>query len=439
MKSTQMIEMNRKSSILDRRWGAALGVVLAGCGGGDETRLILPETHVAPVDAASVENAGDALGGERRASPSPLYAIPTQVYGPDFASSTSFVPLVQALDVARIELDQAREWDGRASVLTLGEWLFVASSSEPVIHRFEVEADGSLVEAGSLSFADYGVPAFFSIDPWGNIPISSTKAYVFNGSDGGHVIWNPTTFEIVGEIPGPDVIRPGWNLESIGVVRGNRLFRIFTYLDYDAWSFDANTQVLAVYDVESDELVELIEDARCPLLYNRPFEDEQGTLYFSGWVWTPTETLVHGAPKNCALRILKGETKFDEDWQLTYADDITEGREAGILRYLGNGQALLDVFHHERVTLTDETNSQELANSANWRLWKIDLEQRTGAPVAGLDFKPGGYQDVQVGGRTFLMVPNDAYSETTAYEVANGEAVVGFNVQGYSYHMAQLR
>lgn len=413
----------------------ALGVsliALLGCT--DEVRVI-----TAASETGALEGRGGAPDADLDPPLGALYAVPTQIYGPDFATSTSFVPLVPSLDVERIGLEQAREWDGRASVLAIGEWLFVASSSAPVIRRFEVTADGTLSEAGSLSFANYGVPEFFSIDPWGNIPISPTKAYVFNGSDGGHVIWNPTTLDIIGEIPGPGVVRAGWDLESVGIVRGNRLFRTFTYLDYDAWQFDASRQMLAVYDVENDALLELVEDARCPLLYSRPFIDENDALYFSGWVWTPTETLVHGAPKNCALRILDGETRFDPDWQLTYADDLTEGREAGILRYLGGGRALLDVFHHERVTITAESDSRELANTANWRLWSVDLEARTGAPVEGLDFKAGGYQDVQVGGRTFLMVPNDDYSETTGYEVVDGQAVPGFRVQGSSYHMVQLR
>jgi hypothetical protein len=200
-------------------------------------------------ETGALEGTGGAPGVELDPPLGALYAVPTEVYGPDFASSTSFVPLVPSLDVERVGLDQAREWDGRASVLGIDKWLFIASSSAPVIRRFEVLADGTLSEAGSLSFANYGVPEFFSIDPWGNIPISPTKAYVFNGSDGSHVIWNPTTLEIIGEIPGPDVVRAGWDLESIGVVRGNRLFRTFSYLDYDAWQFDASTQRLAVYDV----------------------------------------------------------------------------------------------------------------------------------------------------------------------------------------------
>jgi hypothetical protein len=125
--------------------------------------------------------------------------------------------------------------------------------------------------------------------------------------------------------------------------------------------------------------------------------------------------------------------------QLDFADEVTGGREAGMLRYLGNGKALLDVFHHERVEIDDDTDAQELANTANWRLWTVDLSDFSGGPLEAFDFKAGGYTDVQVDGRTFLMVPNGDYSETTAYEIADGEAIEGFKIQGSSYQMLRVR
>ncbi len=390
-------------------------------------------------DSTSFTNTMPLAPGPGGAEPQSLYAVPTEVYGADFASSTSFVPIVPSLDVERIDLDQAREKDGRASVMAIDSHVFIASSSAPVIERYEIQPDGALLEAGRLSFANYGLPEFFSIDAWGSITISPTKAYVFNRGNGSHVVWNPSTLEIIGEIEGPDLLRDGWDLESVAVVRGSRLFRIFSYLDYDTWRFDSSTQYLAVYDVENDRLSNLVQDSRCPLLYSRPFIDEANDIYFSGWVWTAAETLMNGAPKNCALRVRAGEESFDPDWQLTYSDDVTEGREAGILRYLGGGRALLDVFHHERTSMDGEISTEELSNTPNWRLWGVDLEARTGAPLEGLDFKAGGYQDVTVGERAFLMVPNDDYSETTAYEVGGGQATAGFKIRGSSYHMVELR
>lgn len=366
------------------------------------------------------------------------FVVPSEVYSPDFSTSTSYVPLVSSLDVSRIKLDDAKELDGRASVTAIGKWLYIASSGEPVVNRYTVNANGSLKAAGSLNFSNFGVPQYFSIDAWGAVFVSPEKSFIFNGTDGSHIVWNPTTMKITGEIPGPDITVSGYNLESIAVVRGNRMYRIFTALNYDTWEFLTEPQYLAVYDLETDTLIDLVEETRCPQLYSRPFVDERGDIYFSGWVWTPGLALTSDYPKSCALRVKAGEDTFDPKWKLDFGKDITDGREAGILRYVGDGQALLDVFHDERADIDDKTDPQELSNSANWRLWSVNLEEKSGAPVEGLGFKAGGYQDVQVGDRTFLMVPNETYSETTAYEIVDGKAVKGFKIQGSSYHMVQL-
>lgn len=369
----------------------------------------------------------------------PFYALPTQIYSADFSTSTSFVPLVPSLDVDRISLDAAREVDGRASVDTVGDWLFIASSGEPTLRRYEVGEDGSLAEAGSLSFLDYAIP-YLSIDAWSNEMISSTKAYMLNGSDGSHIIWNPTTMEIEGEIPAPGIVQEGYQIESSpSVVRGNRMYKVFTLINYETWEFLTTPMYLAIYDTETDELVNLVQETRCPQLYSRPFMDENNDIYFSGFVWTVGETLVNDYPKSCALRVLDGADTFDPSWVLTYADDVTDGREAGVLRYLGNGQALLDVFHDEEATIGPAASSAEVASMPHWRVWSIDLEAKAGAPVDGLGFKAPGYSDEAVDGRTLLLMPNDTYSETTAYDLVDGAVVEAFEIQGFSYHLVRVR
>lgn len=412
---------------------------LIGCGGEDDSPGSSDNgrngTSTPGSAGAGGTDGGDLTGGASES----WFAVPSEVYAADFSSSASYVPLVPSLDVRRIGLGDAKELDGRASAAKVGKWLFLASSSEPVVTRYTVDEDGALTEAGRLNFSNYGVPEFFAIDAWGAVFVNAEKAYIFNGSDGGHVIWNPTTMRITGEIPAPGIVQKGYNLESVAVIRGNRMYRIFTFLNYETWEFLAEPQYLAVYDVEQDELVELVEEARCPQLYNRPFIDEHDDIYFSGWVWTPGLTLTGDYPKSCALRVKAGEDVFDANWQLDFADELTGGREAGMLRYLGDGKALLDVFHDERVDIDGGTDAQELANTPNWRLWTVDLETLSGAPMEAFDFKAGGYTDVQVDGRTFLMVPNENYSETTAYEVVEGEAIQRFEIEGSSYQMVRVR
>jgi len=50
-----------------------------------------------------------------------LYAVPSEVYGVDFNTSTSYVPLVPSLDVASISIKDAREIEGRATVARVGK------------------------------------------------------------------------------------------------------------------------------------------------------------------------------------------------------------------------------------------------------------------------------------------------------------------------------
>lgn len=357
------------------------------------------------------------------------FVVSTQIYGD---VTTSYLPVVSSLDVDEISLEDAKEVDGRSSIAQVGKWLYVAASSEPVVTRYTIGEDGSLDEDGRLNFANYGVPEFFAINAWGAVFVNEEKAYIFNGSDGSHVIWNPTTMQITGEIAGPGIVKEGYDMESVAVVRGDRMYRLFTFLNYDTWEFLPEPQYLAVYDVQSDELLDLEEETRCVQLYALPSVDENDDIYFSGHVWTPGLALTSDYPRSCSLRVKAGEDDFDDEWQLDFAE-VTDGREAATLRYIGDGKALLDVFHDERTEITEDTDPYELVSTANWRLWLVDLEDKSGAPIESVGFKGAGLTDVKVGNRTYLMLPNADWSETTAWELVGNDVVERFKIQGNTY------
>src|SRR5690349_18491114 len=122
-------------------WAACSCALLAvACGGEDATSV---------GGEASVVN--EALPGAGAVGP--FYAIATEVYGADFSTSTSFIRLVPSLDVAEIDLASAREYNGRATVGTVGKWLFIMDGEQPIVERFTVGTDGSLTLDGELSFA----------------------------------------------------------------------------------------------------------------------------------------------------------------------------------------------------------------------------------------------------------------------------------------------
>jgi hypothetical protein len=404
-----------------------LGTLATGCdeGGAGDVRA----------DAGAGGDTGvPEAGGE---APSPVYAVATEVYSPDFSSSVSYVTMLPSLDVAQVDLGQAREYSGRATIGTINGWLFVADAQK-VITRFSLAADGTLVEDGKLSFAGREIE-YATVDAWGNTFISPTKAYLFNPSDGGHIIWNPSTMEIVGDIATPGLVREQLSLQnSPGIVRGKRLYHMYSWADFKAHTFSTQPQQLAIYDVESDKLVEMVTETRCPSMYGRPFMDEQQTIYFTNFIWNVGETLVKGGPKSCGLRLPAGTDKIDPQWSFSYAA-VTGGREAAGLSYLGGGRALLEVFHQERTAIDAMTDPSELATSTNWRLWTVDLARLTGAPVEDLDFEAGGYTKIDLAGRSLLLLSGEDYANTKVYEVKEGRAVPLFDIRGSSYLIAKVR
>jgi hypothetical protein len=160
--------------------------------------------------------------------------------------------------------------------------------------------------------------------------IDENKAYLLDTREGTTIIWNPSTLEIIGDIPGPSELhREGWSLETTpGVVRDGLLFRTFDWANYDEASYVPDF-LLAIYDVETDELLEMVEETRCPVPGNLVHQDEAGTIYFSNWVWPVAGALMREAASPCVLRINPGERRFDPSWTLDYAD-VTGGREGAM-------------------------------------------------------------------------------------------------------------
>lgn len=366
----------------------------------------------------------------------PRFVIANEVYNAD--DTTSYIHLLESLDGAMPDKSRAIEIaGGRATIATIGGWVFVAPPDRPSILRYAVDEDGQLQPDGEVSFAAYGFTSLY-IDPWGNTFISPTKAYLHSSTDGTSIVWNPTAMEIVREIPpSQNLVRGTTSLNgSPAAVRGNRLFRTIFWTNWDAWE-TSTEQYLAVYDINEDRMIALVPETRCPGLSNWIDKDEAGNLYFSNWIWNVSETLVRNAPKSCAVRIPPTSDQFDPAWSLPYAA-LTQGREAAMYSYVGNGRGLLNVFHGERTTYDSNSDPSELASTPNWRLWSVDAANQTGAPVEGLDFMSGGASTFHIDNRAFVFLPGPLYQFTRAYEITATTATPVFEIPGWSYQLYAL-
>jgi hypothetical protein len=369
----------------------------------------------------------------------PLYAIMYEVY--DDSGSTSYLSLLDSLERDQIDLDAAIEYGrGRAFIQSYGGWLFVGDAETPTVNRYSLDEGGQLHFDGEIGFSNYGLRKG-SFDSWNVTFINPNKAYLFDFVEGTTIIWNPTTLEIIGDIPAHEEFhREGWSLEGTpGVVRDGLLFRTFDWANYDEAAYSTDI-LLGVYDVETDELVKLESETRCPVPGNLVHQDETGNIYFSNWVWPVAGSIMRGAPDSCVLRINAGETSFDPEWALSY-QDVTDGRHRAMFTYLSNGQALVSAFHAERTSFDQTTDPWLYVGSNNWRIWDVDLENMTGAPVEGLGFHGGAYTPVQFDGRLILMVPGgeeDDYA-TQLFEIVDGQAVPHIKLPGWSYQFVKLR
>jgi len=389
---------------------------------------------------------GPGSGGQDGTGPGgnggggPLFAVMYEVYEPG-GDSNSYLNLLTDLDIAEVDPGEGREYGGgRAFVQTYGGKLFVGDANAPTVTRFSIGDDGELIEEESISFANYGLTTG-QFDSWNVTFISPDKAYLMDFRDGTTIIWNPATMTIVGDIPPADeFLREGWQFESSpGMIRDGLLFRTVDWANYDENAYIPEF-LLAVYDIEQDEIIDLIEETRCPVPGNLVHMDEEQNIYFSNWVWPVEGAIMRDAPEPCVLRIGAGETSFDEDWLLRY-QEVTDGHHGAMFTYVGDGQALVAAFYDERTSFDEETAPWSYVGSNNWRVWNVDLQARTGSVLEGLEWNAGAFTPARLDGRQYLLVPGGAEVSwaTQLYEVTDGRAEPRMKLPGWSYQIVQVR
>lgn len=232
--------------------------------------------------------------------------------------------------------------------------------------------------------------------------------------------------------PPDELFRPGLSLEGTpGVVRDGLLFRTFNWVNYGDATYSTDF-LLAIYDVATDQLLELVPETRCPVPGNLVHQDEAGNIYFSNWIWPVAGTILRGAPESCVLRINAGDIRFDPSWTLNYGD-LAEGRRGAMFTYLQGNQALFSAFHAERTSFDATTDAWSHVGSLNWRIWSADIETRAAQPVEGIDFNGGAFTPVQFDDGLFVMVPGgeaEGYA-TQLYEIVDDRATPYVKLPGW--------
>lgn len=408
------MNLNRRSTPAPVSAALLIGAALAACG--DDPK---------PAEPCASEETG------------PVYAIATSIFGNE--GSSTYVRLLESLDAQSINLDQASEHAGFATIGAAGGKLFVGDGEAPELRRYTVGAGCGLQEDGRMSFANYG-PAVAPL--YKNVFVDASTAYM-QLEESRRIIWNPETLQIsgTGDAPGLPSERDGLTVRAgydrSTAVRSGYSFQPFYWADNSFYRFSPTSQI-AVYSNADDRLAKLI-DAPCPGL-DMATQDEAGHLYFSNWVFsTAAPVLSDDAPDNCAVRIKAGELALDAGWTRKLSD-IVGGRQTVAYRYLENGVGIVAVLHSEDMNITENTEPNAITGGSHWRLWRVNVEAGTGQPVDGLGKFAGGYYAFRIDGRTFLLLPSADYAKTTVYELGvQGAAEPRFETLGWAYQLVKLR
>ena len=242
----------------------ALGI---GCSGSADTTTLS--------DAVTRETSQDGNGEDGAAAPSPAQtAVVTSILvrGPD-RDLTYLVASAEA-PTGTIDLSRAPELEG-GEVWQNEDAVFVGVNER--LQRFVVANDDSFELAGELSLVNYGV------DYINNSPIffSPTRAYYVDAPRAQIITFNPTSMEITGDIPVPE-LRRGDYTTWFGRPRrvGDRYLAAVLFTNEDWTQTAPDSTVGIVIQDDTSEPVRFLRDARGAGAY-LSWLDSRGDFYFS--------------------------------------------------------------------------------------------------------------------------------------------------------------
>lgn len=364
----------------------------------------------------------------------PLYVAATWVSSDEITNT--YVAVVGSIDVEEISLSAAIEVSGLGDAWVYDGAVFIADGERPTVTRYELSEDGRLEPGDAISFSGYGVSgAAF----WDQQILSPTKAYLANASGLEYVVWNPSTMEITGTVPWPELdFDPGFapfhSYTDRGGVVVDGLFFHGIYGHDETFSGFGDRSYVTVYDIETDELVDVIE-VPCPMMDVASL-GEDGYIYVSGWSYMPLSAVAGYTEKNCAARIDVETRTVDDGWLLDYAA-VTGGEQGSALRVVEGNEGIFAVFHGTGVEVTPDIDIWDLdVGEDDWELYRVDLDTLEVQPT-GVLCSDGSYYESRVDGRYYVYVGSG--DDTQVYERTDEGYVKKLKMSGWMSRLFRLR
>lgn len=421
------------------RYGAVLSLLAAGA-------LSLGCSQEADADGVG-GGGGEGSEGAPPTGSEPLYAMMIQVYTPTWDRNV-YVHLTEDLDVSNIDISQAREFGGVANFAAIDGRILVSSGEEPSITEFGISNELEWTEGRTVSFAGY--PYEDNANFYAQYILDSHTAYLsFDKTS--RIVWNPAEMVIEDTLTDSSVPLVA---DGLGVVTGGNRNAIrfdgpvqqpFFYTNDPDWTSYGPETIVALYDPETNEESSLIT-LPCPALSMA--SQDGGYTYYGTWSFMDRALFGEG-PEPCIAR-LDADLTVDEAWT-TDLMGVTAGRYHNNFRAIGGGKAIINVFHdevflaeHPEMSFEDGYDQDVVdalyASGPWWKLWLVDIEANTGAPVDGIDETTSGAQFAVLDGRTFVFLPYDDWGRTKIFEIdAEGVATERGDTVGDVFKWVKVR
>ncbi|MGC4087942.1 MAG: DUF4374 domain-containing protein [Polyangiaceae bacterium] len=272
--------------------------------------------------------------------------------------------------------------------------VFVPQGKAASITKFSANADGTLAEGDTVSFAGAGVTDVLVGPIIGQTMIDAQKAYFFDNANYRALIWNPSSMELTGDaidfaelLKEPVLDAPGYSPQIFtmpGFVKQVDNL-MFVPVRWQNWSAETPDKILyhsaglLIIDTEKDQVVRLLRDERLiDTIYT--VVSDAGDLYLFTGAFGASFNLAFdlGTPSG-VLKIRRGQTSFDPDYFLDL-EKLTGGRPATTPSRGRGTEVFMKAFYEEEADMYDADGNIKEAILAEpwqllgkgWRYWRLD-------------------------------------------------------------------
>lgn len=354
---------------------------------------------------------------------------------------TTYVQVIDELS-GHYTMNNAIEAAGNGVLMARGRNFYLGLADSPKWIKYTVGEGGHIVETGSINFLQQGM----TFIDYGYVIVDDETAVSISTESYKAIVWNPETMTIKGTIDLGHLERDGYSLEVWTTTAHDGL----VYVPGRHANWDTTTVYpgvsLTVLDPHDLEVLGTAEDDRCAS-GGRPVWSNDGYGYVMGDGRSYIIQMAANAagttpPKNCLLRIKKGEYEFDPDFFHTIPS-LTGGLESATeldTAVQGSGVAFAKMFYPDQLPSGVEAVDYDFWDTRVFKLWRIELgDEPTAVEVDGMPFSSMGFTGVSFDGKHYTgEAPTPATSDVYEIDPVTNTGVRKFSMDGNFYGLFRV-